>query len=176
MHRLEKNLDQNVLSEGLYLAAFIRTLLWQKRKKKRKINKSLCWFLHNKPGKTMAWTGRKGQNLGQIENWCQLSSSFRKAQDNGTELGQAWKTSRYWELGCPAWKGRRASHYLQSEVFFVNPVTTPPPTPPGPIFLVAKKTKPAPAALGGEQGKKRKQREGWERGGARETLLECAIR
>lgn len=36
MHRLEKNLDQNVLSEGLYLAAFIRTPLLQKRKKKKK--------------------------------------------------------------------------------------------------------------------------------------------
>lgn len=54
MHRLEKTLDQNVLSEGLYLAAFIRTPLLQEKKKKRKINKSLCWFLHNKPGKTMA--------------------------------------------------------------------------------------------------------------------------
>lgn len=50
-----------------------------KKKKKRKISKSLCQFLHNKPGKSMAWAGRKGQNLLQIESWCQLSSSFRKA-------------------------------------------------------------------------------------------------
>lgn len=36
MHRLEKTLDQNVLSEGLYLAAFIRTPLLQEKKKKKK--------------------------------------------------------------------------------------------------------------------------------------------
>ena len=88
--------------------------------------------MHNKLGKSTVWAGRKAQNLLQIESWCQLSSSFRKAQDNGAELGPAWQTSWCWELGCPAWKGWRARHYPQSEVSFVSPVTTPPPTPLGP--------------------------------------------
>lgn len=122
--------------------------------------------MHNKPGKSMAWAGRKGQNLLQIESWCQLSSSFRKARDNGSELGQAWKTS--WYRGSLGVLPERAAgpviiRRVRPPLLTLSPLLHPPRSA---VFLEAQTTKPGPSALEGEQGKKRKWREGWERGGS----------